>query len=114
MPIQQLDVQDLTSWVQTRLDLGQTPILLDVRENWEYETARIEISGVTTVHIPMPDLVQRFHELAPQAPIAVLCHHGVRSQQVAQFLDRQGYETYNISGGIDAWSAEVDASVPCY
>lgn len=87
------------------------PILLDVREPWELEIA--QLPGCT--HIPMGQIPARFHELAPLTPIICLCHHGVRSARVALFLEHQGFESvYNLTGGIDAWSAEVDPSLPTY
>lgn len=87
------------------------PLLLDVREHWEYDLARIEGSTL----IPMGEIVQRQAELDKQQPIAVICHHGVRSLQVAMFLERQGFaRVYNLTGGVDAWSREVDPEVPIY
>lgn len=94
-----------------RSQASPAPMLLDVREAWEWETARIE--GAT--HIPMGQIVQRAGSLERDAEIVVMCHHGARSAQVAQFLERLGFEqVYNLTGGIDAWSLEVDASVPRY
>lgn len=90
--------------------------LLDVRSAEELETARI--AGPLS-HIPLQELPQRLGELSgvsnPDAPIAVLCHHGMRSEMAARFLERNGYTNVsNVSGGIDAWSALVDPSVPRY
>jgi rhodanese-related sulfurtransferase len=63
----------------------------------------------------MQEIPSRLNELEPSQPILGLCHHGMRSLQVVAFLERQGYErVYNVAGGIDAWSREVDASVPTY
>lgn len=86
-------------------------VVLDVRELWEYETAHVAGS----LHIPMSQLMTRLNEIPTDKPIACLCHHGMRSMQVALFLERQGYTTlYNVEGGIDAWSHQVDATVPTY
>ena len=90
------------------------PVLLDVREPWELALARLDIEGTPTVCIPMSEIVARVAELDPEVPVLALCHHGMRSQQVAAFLEHQGYTSFNVSGGIDAWSLEVDASVPRY
>ena len=91
------------------------PLLLDVREAWEFEHAAIRLGGVTTLHIAMGDLPQRLAELNPQQPVICICHHGVRSAQVVAYLERQGFESaYNLAGGIDAWSSQVDAGVPRY
>ena len=88
------------------------PILLDVREPWEYEAARIEGSTL----MPMGDVPGRaFQELDPEAHIVAVCHHGVRSLNVAAWLRNQGFENaQSLRGGIDAWSAEIDPAVPRY
>lgn len=97
--------------LKARLDAGEPLVVLDVREPWEYDTARIAGS----LHIPMMTVPGRLDELDPAAPTAVVCHHGVRSLQVALFLEQAGFQTlYNLRGGIDAWSREVDPEVPLY
>lgn len=85
-------------------------IILDVREPFELQIC--SVAGA--VHIPMSTLPQRLHELDVSVPIACLCHHGVRSHRVAMWLQAQGYETYNIEGGIDAWADEVEPQMPRY
>ena len=91
---------------------GEPVVLLDVREPWEYEAARIEGS----VLMPMGDIPGRAHqELDPEARIVTICHHGMRSLNVAVWLRNQGFEqTQSLSGGIDGWSAAIDAQVPRY
>lgn len=90
-------------------------LLLDVREAWETRLARIEPAGVPTLHIPMMELPARLAEIDPARFVVCICHHGVRSAQVVAFLLRQGWpRVYNLTGGIDAWSREVDAAVPRY
>jgi rhodanese-related sulfurtransferase len=92
---------------------GETePVLLDVREPWEFEAARIEGSTL----MPMGDVPGRaFQELDPEAHIVTLCHHGVRSLNVAVWLRNQGFENaQSLRGGIDAWSGEIDPAVPRY
>ena len=86
--------------------------LIDVREPWEFATARIEDS----VSMPMGDVPSRAHaELDPDERLVVLCHHGVRSMNVTVWLRNQGYEqAQSLRGGIDAWSAEVDPKVGRY
>ncbi|RFA30079.1 sulfurtransferase [Alkalilimnicola ehrlichii] len=87
------------------------PVVLDVREHWEYDVAHLPGS----THIPMGEIPSRFTELSPDVPLVVLCHHGVRSAQVAHYLEHQGFDTvYNLVGGIDAWSHTVDPTVPTY
>ncbi len=95
---------------------AELPLLLDVREAWEFERAALRADGLTTLNLPMSEIVQRIGELDPARPTVCLCHHGVRSAQVAAFLlQRQGFASVaNFTGGIDAWSTEVDASVPRY
>ena len=87
------------------------PVLLDVREPWEIETAKIAGS----VSIPMQQIPARSEELDDDAEIVCVCHHGMRSAQVAMFLESRGHkDVFNLYGGIDAWSRQVDASVPTY
>lgn len=85
-------------------------LLLDVREPDELKIA--SVAGA--VHIPMGEIPSRFGELPPDRPIAVLCHHGVRSAKVTHFLQSNGLNAFNIAGGIDAWSERIDRSIPRY
>lgn len=94
-----------------RLAGENPPVLLDVRE--DQELAIVAIDGAQ--HIPMGDIPSRLTELDPDASIICLCHHGMRSAQVAGFLVQQGFsKVANLSGGIDAWAAVVDESMPRY
>lgn len=87
------------------------PLLLDVRETWELDLASIP----GALNIPMAQIPDRLDELSRDREIVVICHHGARSFQVAAFLKQAGFETViNLAGGIDAWSREVDRSVPLY
>ena len=91
------------------------PVLLDVREPWEFALAAIHIEGLRTLLMPMGEIAGRLDEFDPQQPVVCICHHGMRSAQVVAFLERQGFEAaYNLDGGIDAWSDQVDAGVPRY
>ena len=113
--MQPLRVEAVAALVQTCGAQGQRPVLLDVREPWEVATARIVLDGAASVTIPMQQIPSRLAEIDRNQPILALCHHGMRSQQVALFLDRHGYPmVYNITGGIDAWSRQIDPSVPVY
>jgi rhodanese-related sulfurtransferase len=98
--------------LRERLDSATGPLLLlDVRE--PLERAHCHIPG--SLHIPMQQVPSRLAELPIEADIVVFCHHGMRSMQVANFLDQRGYaRVSNLSGGIDAWSTEADPSVPRY
>jgi rhodanese-related sulfurtransferase len=96
--------------LKRRLNKGDKPLILDVREPWEIATA--SIAG--TVNIPMGEIPSRLAELDPDRELIVMCHHGVRSAQVAMYLSRNGFaKVLNLAGGIDDWS-EVDPSVPRY
>jgi rhodanese-related sulfurtransferase len=91
--------------------LDTAPLLLDVREPGEFACCRIEGS----LHIPMGEIVSRLSELDPDRATVVVCHHGMRSFQVAQFLEIQGFgQIINLAGGIDAWAREVDPGMPRY
>lgn len=90
-------------------------LLLDVREPWEVQLARIELPGIAALHIPMNDIPQRLDEIDALQPVVCICHHGVRSAQVVAFLQQRGcLRVYNLAGGIDAWSAQIDHAVPQY
>lgn len=94
-----------------RLKNGDTPVLLDVREQWEFDTAALP--GATLM--PLGALQQRVGELDKEADYVVYCHHGGRSAMAAQFLRSQGFATVaNLEGGIEEWSVQVDPSVPRY
>jgi rhodanese-related sulfurtransferase len=87
------------------------PRLLDVREPWEYQLARIEGSEL----VPMGEIPNKVGGLERSHPTVVICHHGRRSLQVIAFLERFGFENlHNLEGGIDAWSRQVDSQVALY
>jgi rhodanese-related sulfurtransferase len=110
--IAQLRPSDFEAWLQAQ---ATPPLLLDVREPWEVQTASVRPQGFDLVTIPMNEIPARLAELPQDRSIACLCHHGARSQRVAMFLAHQGYtEVANIAGGIDAWSRERDQAVPRY
>ena len=96
--------------LKERLDAGDAPLLLDVRERWEYDLARIEGSTL----VPLSEIEGRFRELDPAAETVVICHHGARSARVAEALNRAGFHfVSNLEGGLDAY-ADVDESVGRY
>lgn len=110
--IEQVRPADWDAWMQAK---GERPLVLDVREPWELRTAGVRPVDFDLLAIPMNEVPARLAELPADRPIACLCHHGVRSQQVAAFLARRGYtDVANIAGGIEAWSREHDPSVPLY
>jgi len=107
-----MDLEITVSQAQSLLASPTPPLLLDVREPWEYDTAHIDPSTL----IPMQEIPARaFKELDEEANILVLCHHGARSLSVAAWLRNQGFEqAQSVSGGIDAWSRLIDPSIPRY
>lgn len=106
-------IENLTpQQVAERLRDVDPPALVDVREDWERAIAHVPGS----VHIPMQQLPARLGELPAQhEPIALLCHHGSRSLQVARWLHDQGWSSLiNVEGGIHMWSATVNQEIPQY
>ena len=90
-------------------------LVLDVREPWEVAVAAIALPTATTRFVPMGQLAARLDELDPAQPVLCICHHGARSAQVVAFLERAGFASaYNLAGGIDAWSRDVDPGVTRY
>ena len=90
--------------------LGDGLDIVDVREPWEYEIARIGTSRL----LPMNQLPASLDSLDAERELVILCHHGVRSGMVAEWLRSQGYRARNLAGGIDRWSREVDPAVKRY
>ena len=105
--VAEIDVRELA-----RLLAGDAPpVVLDVREATELAICAIE----GALHIPMQEVPARLEELPRERPLVVLCHHGVRSRMVAEFLRRAGRaDVANLSGGIDAWAREIDTDMALY
>ncbi len=94
-----------------QLRTPEPPQLLDCRESHEWEYCRIDGAR----HIPMQQVPARIGEIDASRPLVVYCHHGLRSQVIAEFLARKGLpKVANLAGGIDAWSCQVDHRVPRY
>ncbi len=90
---------------------AQPITVLDVREPWELEIAPFKGS----LNIAMGDIPARWQEIPDNHPIVCLCHHGMRSMQVAAFLERSGLENvFNLTGGIDAWARQIDPDCATY
>ncbi len=109
--MQQIYPAQIAEWASQQ---EQRPVLLDVREGWEVQTASAQPEGMDLLNMPMQTIPARLHELDKNRPIACLCHHGSRSMQVASFLMQHGFEVVNVAGGIHAWSAQLDPSIPVY
>ncbi|MCU0841995.1 MAG: rhodanese-like domain-containing protein [Thiobacillaceae bacterium] len=101
--------KELKAWLD---DPGQAkPLLLDVREPWEYAHCRIEGS----VSMPMNSVPAQAGGLDRDQEIVVICHHGVRSFHVARFLEHNGFANIiNLTGGVDGWAKEADPTMPTY
>ena len=117
--ISQLNAADFPSWRDDAAAGNASPVVLDVREPWELQTASVRADGFALLHIPMRDIPAQLAELqqshGADQPIACLCHHGMRSLQVATYLQQNGFtQVVNLQGGIDAWSKQLDPSVPAY
>ncbi|MEY3289344.1 MAG: hypothetical protein RLZZ419_1586 [Pseudomonadota bacterium] len=106
MTVKQLSATEL----KNRIEKEQL-FLLDVREPNEFQYGHI----TNSVLIPLNQIPNRLNELNPQQEIVVICHHGMRSQQAANYLAQSGFKNIsNLTGGIDAWSCHCDSSVPRY
>jgi rhodanese-related sulfurtransferase len=107
--MQHITALELADWLAD--EARPSPVLLDVRENWEYETCHI--AGSTLM--PMNSIPARIDDLDEDAAIVCICHHGARSMQVAAFLERNGFgKITNLTGGIHAWAVQVDSTMPKY
>ncbi len=107
--MQHLGARQLAEWLAD--SNRPTPILLDVREPWEFELCQIAGSQ----HIPMHLIPMRCEEIDDAQDVVVICHHGGRSMQVAMFLERKGFgRVFNLTGGVDAWATEVDPNTRRY
>ena len=107
--MQQLRAQQLAEWLVD--ESRASPLLLDVREPWEFELCQLAGSQ----NIPMHLVPMRCTEIDPDQEIVVICHHGSRSMQVAMFLEHRGFGTvYNLTGGVEAWAGEVDSNMRRY
>ena len=112
--VTQIRPSQLAAWLDSVKEFGN-PVVLDVREPYELNLASIKANGFELITIPMGVIPPRLNELTSSQPIACLCHHGGRSMQVASFLKARGFEhVANIAGGINAWAAELDPTVPRY
>jgi len=97
--------------LKKKLDAGEKLLLIDVREPWEYQTCRIEGAKL----IPMRTIPANLQSLDVEEPVICYCHHGMRSLDVAVWLQKQGVESArSLTGGIEKWSAEIDPKVPRY
>ena len=115
--MQAIQPAHLDDWLQQAVAQkpGVQPVVLDVREPWELQTASVKADGFELIAMPMRSVPARYLELDRDRPIACLCHHGARSAQVVHFLMQNGFTAIvNVHGGINAWSQQRDPGVPVY
>jgi len=106
--MRELSASELQDYLET---VPARPLLLDVREPWEFDKARIE--GSTPV--PMRTIPERLQDFDPDQEIVVICHHGIRSRMVGLYLENHGFSNIiNLSGGVEAWAREVDLDMETY
>jgi len=105
--MRQLRPAELAAYLQA----GHAPVLLDVREPWEWNLCHLP----GAILIPMHELPARLQELDKDAETVLICHHGVRSFHAARYLETLGFgNVVNLSGGVAAWADEVDPAMPRY
>lgn len=107
--IPQLAPAELARW---RADAArEPPVLVDVREPWEFAHCRIDGS----VSVPLGEIPRRHDELPRERPLVIVCHHGRRSQHAAMILAGAGFpRVYNLQGGVEAWAVDVDPAMMRY
>ena len=104
-----LSAEDLQAWLAD--PARPAPLLLDVREAWEYEFCALEHSHL----LPLAQVPAGATELDHARELVCICHHGMRSMRAAAYLAQQGFEkVYNLTGGVDAWAKRVDPAMPTY
>lgn len=107
--MEQITPEQLKAWLDD--ESRAKPVLLDVREPWEFETCHIANSKL----MPMRGIPAQVDALNRDAETVVICHHGGRSFQVAMFLEQQGFSRlFNLNGGVEAWARGVDPAMPRY
>lgn len=107
--MQQISASQLDEWLKDETRIK--PFLLDVREPWEFDICHVRGSSL----MPVGNVSQRIRELDMDAETVVICHHGVRSFEVAMFLEQQGFaKVINLHGGVEAWAQQADPSMPTY
>jgi len=104
--MRRMNVSQLAAHLQTA-----EPLMIDVREPWEFDICHIEGS----INIPMGQIAQAVEDIDSTGETVVICHHGIRSQQVIQYLRQHDIKNLiNLDGGVDAWARDVDPSMPVY
>jgi rhodanese-related sulfurtransferase len=106
--MREFEADELKNYLETK---PEAPVLLDVRQPWEYDICNLHDS----VLIPMSQIVVRLDQLEKDQETVVICHHGIRSRRVALFLEQAGFSNIiNLKGGLDAWARRVDLNMATY
>lgn len=106
--MREIDAVELKAYLEAS---EESPLLLDVRQPWEFDTCHIAGSEL----IPMNQIQARIQELDPEKETVVICHHGIRSRSVATFLEQMGFnKVINLNGGVDSWAKTVDKEMATY
>lgn len=108
------DVPEITvTELKERLDTGNVPVLVDVREYYEADIA--DLPEVGQLRIPMAELMERIDEMDKESELVLYCRSGSRSDRAVRYLLRQGFaNVFNLKGGMLAWREEVDPDIPAY
>ena len=106
--MREFEADELKNYLETK---PESPVLLDVRQPWEYDICNLE----DRVLIPMTQIPAKLKQLEKDQETVVICHHGVRSLRVASFLEQSGFSNIiNLKGGLDAWARVVDLDMATY
>lgn len=106
--MRELSALDLKAYLKT---CDEQPLLLDVRQPWEFEVCKIDNS----VSLPMSQITAEFKTLDFNRETVVICHHGIRSRRVGRYLEEAGFSNIiNLSGGVAQWAKTVDSKMPTY
>ncbi|MBT8118176.1 MAG: sulfurtransferase [Gammaproteobacteria bacterium] len=106
--MREFSAQELKAHLET---CDEQPLLLDVRQPWEYEVCKIENS----VLLPMSQITAEYNSLDFDRETVVICHHGIRSRRVGRYLEQAGFSNIiNLSGGVAQWAQTVDKDMPTY
>ena len=106
--MREFDAQQLDQYLKA---CDSRPLLLDVRQPWEYDICRIE----DCLLMPMGQVPTKLDELDKNCETVVICHHGIRSRQVGFYLEQAGFDNViNLKGGLNAWAKIIDKNMATY
>ena len=106
--MKRFSASELHKYLQTA---SEPPLLLDVREQWEFDYCHISGSQL----VPMRQVPEIMEDLDPEQEIVLICHHGIRSRQIGIYLETQGFRNViNLEGGVEDWAQQVDPTMKRY